>query len=350
MNKKILNEIDQMKYLFGYQRGVVISEQKKVLNEGKIENIVKGLRDASLVWSGTKEQDFANNLRKISNWDEYNKVDELLRKSAMMGLSGLIFDEFDPGSKDDQYWLKEFDKHFKSIGLSTTFASGKQGKIQPPNQEVATPQNSPENTPGPGEPSGSAPAKPKQNAEKKEGWDEITKHYKCTPKTTESEYDDFIEISEYCQITHNGKDYYIYDIGTFSTVKHPRFMGHWSWKDDKPVLEFSYKSTKPATGFASGDEGVECRDEFCKNKKVAGRGATGECVKEIQNLLLKSGLVEGIQITKDLEACRSDVKSCDGIYGRETEKAVEKFQKETEIGVDGIVGCETWGNLFNAQQ
>jgi len=313
MNKKILNEIDQMKYLFGYQRGVVISEQKKVLNEGKIENIVKGLRDASLVWSGTKEQDFANNLRKISNWDEYNKVDELLRKSAMMGLSGLIFDEFDPGSKDDQYWLKEFDKHFKSIGLSTTFASGKQGKIQPPNQEVATPQNSPENTPGPGEPSGSAPAKPKQNAEKKEGWDEITKHYKCTPKTTESEYDDFIEISEYCQITHNGKDYYIYDIGTFSTVKHPRFMGHWSWKD-------------------------------------AGRGATGECVKEIQNLLLKSGLVEGIQITKDLEACRSDVKSCDGIYGRETEKAVEKFQKETEIGVDGIVGCETWGNLFNAQQ
>ena len=31
MKKQLLNEINEMKYLFGYKRGVVISEQPQVL-------------------------------------------------------------------------------------------------------------------------------------------------------------------------------------------------------------------------------------------------------------------------------------------------------------------------------
>jgi hypothetical protein len=43
MKKNILNEINQMKYLFDYKKGVVISEQKIILNEGKIEDIYDDL-------------------------------------------------------------------------------------------------------------------------------------------------------------------------------------------------------------------------------------------------------------------------------------------------------------------
>jgi hypothetical protein len=37
MKKNLLNEIDQMKYLFGYQKGRVISEQKNKVVEGDYE-------------------------------------------------------------------------------------------------------------------------------------------------------------------------------------------------------------------------------------------------------------------------------------------------------------------------
>ena len=35
----------------------------------------------------------------------------------------------------------------------------------------------------------------------------------------------------------------------------------------------------------------------------------------------------------------------DGIFGPETEKAVEAYQKANGLGVDGIVGPKTWGSL-----
>jgi peptidoglycan hydrolase-like protein with peptidoglycan-binding domain len=341
MNKKILNEIQQAKYLFDYKRGVVISEQKHLLNEGKIEDIVKGLKNASATWAGTHEQDFANSLRKILTWDEYTKVNELL--ANYLGLAGLIFDEFDTKDKDDQYWLKEFDKHFASIGLSTSFISGNRN-VRPPNQEVATPQNSPENRPDPGEPSGSAPEKPKENMPDKEGWNEIVKHYNATPESYELEDVKKILIYKRIKISDNGKEYFLENNGSILSILN-RSIGEWSWENNKPVLNINYKVTKPASGFVSGDEEVSCHEEFCTNKKVAGRGATGYCVKEIQSYLLYSGLVDGIQLTKDLDACKSDFTNCDGVYGIETEKAVRKFQQENNITVDGIVGCETWGYL-----
>jgi hypothetical protein len=342
MNKKILNEINQAKYLFGYKRGVVISEQKHLLNEGKIEDIVKGLKDASLVWTGTKEQDFANSLRKILTWDEYSKVNELL--ANYLGLSGLIFNEFNPKNKDDQYWLKEFDKHFESIGFSTSFISGNRN-VRPPNQEVATPQNSPENRPDPGEPSGSAPAEPKENEPDQEGWNEIVEYYNATPESYELEFGDKIHIYKRIKISDNGREHFLENVGDITSIKTKRGVGKWSWENNKPVLNFNYKVTNSASGFVSGDEEVDCYSEFCTNKKVAGRGATGYCVKTIQYLLLNSGLVDGIQLTKDLEACKNSKEGCDGVYGRETEKAVRKFQEESKISVDGIVGCETWGYL-----
>ena len=214
MKKNILNEINQMKYLFDYKKGVVISEQKIILNEGKIEDIVKGLKDASQVLDGTHEQDFANSLRKILNWDEYNKVDELLRRSGDMGLAGLIFDEFDAGIKDDQYWLKEFDKHFKSIGLSTTFASGKQGKIQP----------------------GSF-VKPRPTY--KEGWNELVNQYKLVQyKQDRPAGPGNAPISHvFANLKYNGKEYRLQENGHIYDLNF-NYLGVWSWENNNVVLGF----------------------------------------------------------------------------------------------------------------
>ena len=45
MDKNIKNEINEMKYLFGYQRGVVISEQKEVPMEEDMDTEVVGVVD-----------------------------------------------------------------------------------------------------------------------------------------------------------------------------------------------------------------------------------------------------------------------------------------------------------------
>jgi hypothetical protein len=45
MKKNIKNEINEMKYLFGYQRGVVISEQKELPMEEDYEEDVVGVVD-----------------------------------------------------------------------------------------------------------------------------------------------------------------------------------------------------------------------------------------------------------------------------------------------------------------
>jgi len=334
-----------MKYLFGYQRGVVISEQKKVLNESvwPIEDIAKGLKSSSKVlWLGTFEQTFAQWLRGLETFQDIKDINKYFSERGDMSLEELIYDEFDADDDEDKYWLRKFDEHFKSKGISTNFLSGKQGPIEDPNLEVATPQNSPENTPGPGEPSGSAPSEPKKNIQDKEGWNEIVKHYNATPY--DKTWTD-IGVYKLIDITHDDKKFILRNDGQILNFRANKKMGDWSWENDEPVLTFDYKVTNPATGFVSGDPEGSCEDEFCTNKKVAGRGATGHCVKTIQSMLLNSGLVDGIQLTKDLDACKNNFNDCDGIYGRETEKAVRKFQEENNISVDGIVGCETWGYL-----
>ena len=118
MNKKILNEIEQMKYMFGYKRGVVISEQKKVLSESvwPIKDIAKGLKDSSS-GVGTREQNFADWLRGLKTFQDIKDLNKHFSEQGDISLEELIYDEFDAGSKDDQYWLKKFDEHFKEKGV-----------------------------------------------------------------------------------------------------------------------------------------------------------------------------------------------------------------------------------------
>ena len=53
MNKNILNEVNYMKYLLGYSRGKVISEQKNILLEQVKDNYDKIKTDLEVVYSTT---------------------------------------------------------------------------------------------------------------------------------------------------------------------------------------------------------------------------------------------------------------------------------------------------------
>lgn len=58
-------------------------------------------------------------------------------------------------------------------------------------------------------------------------------------------------------------------------------------------------------------------------------GSSGSKVRELQELLNKQGYNLAV----------------DGVYGSATQNAVRKYQRANGLGVDGIVGDETWGSL-----
>lgn len=61
------------------------------------------------------------------------------------------------------------------------------------------------------------------------------------------------------------------------------------------------------------------------------KGSSGEDVRKIQKALNDAG---GYGLDED------------GIYGSKTRDAVTRYQQSNGLGVDGIVGSETWGKLF----
>ena len=63
---------------------------------------------------------------------------------------------------------------------------------------------------------------------------------------------------------------------------------------------------------------------------VLKQGSTGSEVKTVQQKLKNWGYYSG---------------AVDGIYGAQTKKAVEFFQRKNGLTVDGIVGKNTWNKL-----
>lgn len=59
-------------------------------------------------------------------------------------------------------------------------------------------------------------------------------------------------------------------------------------------------------------------------------GSTGDAVRQLQDLLKK----QGYNIVVD------------GSFGKQTQAAVEEYQKKNGLTVDGIVGNQTWGKLY----
>lgn len=71
MNKKILNEINQMKYLFGYERGRVISEQKGILKE-TLDPVDSDYDAVFAYYSGNTDTDWSFDGSSWGNRDEDN--------------------------------------------------------------------------------------------------------------------------------------------------------------------------------------------------------------------------------------------------------------------------------------
>ena len=63
------------------------------------------------------------------------------------------------------------------------------------------------------------------------------------------------------------------------------------------------------------------------------KGSAGECVKELQELLIKVGYSCGKY-------------GSDGKFGDGTLEAVKAFQADRGLVVDGIVGVNTWKKLY----
>tara|TARA_B100000900_G_scaffold302944_1_gene261511 strand:+ start:6192 stop:6893 length:702 start_codon:yes stop_codon:yes gene_type:complete len=88
-------------------------------------------------------------------------------------------------------------------------------------------------------------------------------------------------------------------------------------------------------------------NDFCLiqcNIKHARNGSNGDMVKKIQHLLDNNGFNVPKEGGGILEGCMKDYRECDGLFRKETKKAVEEFQRKygVVLKVDGIVGPKTY--------
>lgn len=78
-------------------------------------------------------------------------------------------------------------------------------------------------------------------------------------------------------------------------------------------------------------------------------GSSGELVKKIQNRLVVGNHGDGMTVGGNAN-CGKEISSCDGNFGRGTFDAVKKFQTSAGITSDGVVGDETYQQLFGGTQ
>jgi hypothetical protein len=324
MNRKILNEINEMKYLFRYKRGVVISEQTT-----SADNIVDLLNRAS-EWSSnhgnTQEQKFSDAIRMINTIDLYNAVSNKFKG----GLAGLINSEFDVSDKDDLYWLNEMKNSLKPIGMIMSWDSGKVklDYTAPPAPPVAP----------------AAPAA-KTAATVVDNWEDVKKYYKDSQDVDPQPAENDTETWETLTVTENGRTYILNSKDDYIYGKDNRWSrGSWSWDGTKPVFSLYKTAKEETTGYVNDSD--TSWDVVTSEKKVVGLGASGPLVKNLQYELINDGYTDGLTITQDMEGCKEDEEKCDGIYGKETRAAVIKAQEALEIDNDGVVGYETYYALF----
>lgn len=98
-------------------------------------------------------------------------------------------------------------------------------------------------------------------------------------------------------------------------------------KYDKEVSKPSETVSKPSEGVAKGVKTVNIELNVLRN------GSEGEQVVTLQTLLK----------TKGYDIGRYGI---DGDFGNDTEEAVEKYQDDHGLEVDGVVGFNTWTSLL----
>lgn len=108
--------------------------------------------------------------------------------------------------------------------------------------------------------------------------------------------------------------------------------GNFGGNTQRAVIEFQRNNNLT-------QDGIVGRNTWSKllnlnpSSEVLRRGARSSAVQFLQRLLL---------------SYLYPITDLDGIFGPETERAVRAFQSENNLGVDGIVGRNTWQALFNS--
>jgi hypothetical protein len=296
MKKQLLNEINEMKYLFGYKRGVVISEQSTTTSPPG------------------------------PGWTKIPQSEIEKKKSE---------GEVKQGS--DNRW------YFKPTNTTPSPST-------PPSPAPATTNT----TPAPVTPSSST-----QNTDDAD-YSKIVKYYSGNTDAnwtfvSTNTLDDGSVIFDYIKVktkdtATNGNDctMYLFDdkyANKFKCKKGNVVRGNWSWDGAKPTLTWERNITKSSPGYVSNTD--TDFSAITNDNKIMGLGAKGSLVKKVQNFLASNGYT-GETFTNDIQACATDENSCDGNYGAKTKKMVKKFQEDAEIKPDGIFGEQTYDAMFGS--
>jgi hypothetical protein len=356
MKNIITEELGHMKYLLGYQRGVVISEQvgppKPISQkETNAQAVYKLMIDGASATFGTDEQKIIDGLNKITYASELNRLLTLFadKKTGYSSFTDMIKGEFSKGS-DLNKIITRLNK-FSSV-ITTPIKLNIDGdefpvltfkKMTKPLKDVA--------------PAAAPAAIPE--SENKEHWEDVVKYYEGNKdpnwkfdEKSKDEYDS--QMKEYITVlstdTNDDNAYMIFfDDGILWIVNKGRsesiVFSTWEWDGTKPVIKFK-DITKNASGYVQPTD--TDWSAVTEDNKIIGLNAKGPLVKKLQNSLIFQGYSgsTGNPITTDVQACSDDTEKCDGVYGKSTKEMVKQYQKDNGLSVDGIFGKQTYDSLI----
>jgi hypothetical protein len=347
MKNIITEELGYMKYLFGYQRGVVISEQSNKTGciKGNCENgsgTYKWPDGAVYVGQFKDGKQNGTGTNKWSNEDVYKgqfKDGYINGQGTYKWSNGAVY----VGKwKDSEMNGQGTYTNINGVESEGIWVDGKLNGKSLVDLDKITQSN-----------------QTKTESTNKANWEDVVKYYEGN-KDPNWKFDkmDKYESKNYIydrisvkSTDTNDSDLYmkIYDDGDIFIWNKGkgtgRSYGTWEWDGTKPVIKFKDIS-KNASGY------VQPTDTDWKavteDNKVIGLNAKGPLVKQVQNKLIEynySGNT-GSPITTDVQGCLDDVEKCDGIYGKSTKEMVKEYQKDNGLSVDGIVGQQTYDSLI----
>jgi len=357
MKNIITEELGYMKYLLGYQRGVVISEQE--IGEApanppvsqKEKNAQEGYQlmiDGAKATFGTDEQKIIDGLNKVHSLRELNRLFTLFadKKTGYSSFTDMIRGEFSKGDDLNKIIAR-------LIKFKYTIKPNIDGDKFP--FLKFTPMTKPLTDAPPAAPA--APAVPEQ--ENKEHWDDVVNYYT-------NNKDQNWEFVENVVETYDGINYDTIKVKSTNQSDSDSYMnlyddgevyfwnkgqgtgkskGTWEWDGTKPVIKFKDIS-KNASGYVQPTD--TDWSAVTEDNKVIGLNAKGPLVKQVQQKLIEygySGTTSG-SVTTDVQGCKDDVEKCDGMYGPTTKQMVKEYQKDNGLAVDGIVGQQTYDSLI----
>jgi len=348
MKNIITEELGYMKYLFGYQRGVVISEQNKpVSKKEKNAQSAYQLMIGGASYPGTDPQKIIDGLNTVHNPQELTRLFTLFadKKTGYSTFSDMIRGEFS-GGDDLNKIIKRLQKFKYNINTGIDGNKFPNLKFTPITKPL---------TDAP--PAAAAPAVPEST--NKEHWEDVIKYYEGNKdsnwkfdKKGKDEFDskikEFIRVSS-TDTNDDDARMRFFDDGILWIIDKGRsesiVYSTWEWDGTKPVIKFKDIS-KNASGYVQPTD--TNWSAVTEDNKIIGLNAKGPLVKDLQHWLIYQGYSgnTGNPITTDVVGCDDDTEKCDGVYGKSTKEMVKQFQKDNGLAVDGIFGKQTYYALY----